>query len=79
MSINNCVYSLVILLSFSSRSVPRDAQIVGVGGAGGMATPTSPTPGQSQPIRSIPSPSSALYDRPSSPGVLGAVPWHVSN
>ncbi|XP_074600391.1 Z band alternatively spliced PDZ-motif protein 52 isoform X6 [Brevipalpus obovatus] len=50
--------------------IPRDAGIVGVGGS-----PPPPKPGS--PRIEISSPSLGhLIDRPSSPAVLGAIPWH---
>ncbi|XP_015795097.1 PDZ and LIM domain protein Zasp isoform X1 [Tetranychus urticae] len=57
-------------------TIPKDANIIGIGG---IPTNSSPTPGKvSSPRITIPSPTqpSTLHDRPTSPSVLGAVPWH---
>ena len=52
--------------------IPRDVGIVGVGGSPPPPKPVSPRIEISSPI------SSHLTERPASPAVLGAIPWHVS-
>ncbi|XP_053211012.1 PDZ and LIM domain protein Zasp-like isoform X2 [Panonychus citri] len=57
-------------------AIPKDANIIGIGG---IPQNVSPTPGKmSSPRITIPSPTqpSSIIDRPTSPSVLGAVPWH---